>query len=196
MPAERTAMRQVRDVVRMKSAGISAREIAARIGVAPSTVRLTMKRLEQAGLDEAAVAEVSEAALEARLFSHVGTQQGHRRRIESDFALIHRELKRKHVTLQIQLNEYIKRHPEVPMLALLQSLSRLRAAIVGDDAPDPCRRRQAVRQLCRRHGAGGRRSTEGHGSTRPDLRGGDGSVELQLWRGGVAPVSRTGGGWV
>lgn len=72
MPAERTAMRQVRDVVRMKAAGISAREIAVRIGVAPSTVRLTMKRLEQAGLDEAAVADLSEAALEARLFSHVG----------------------------------------------------------------------------------------------------------------------------
>ena len=105
MPAERTAMRQVRDVVRMKAAGISAREIAVRIGVAPSTVRLTMKRLEQAGLDEAAVADLSEAALEARLFSHVGTKQGHRRRIEPDFALIHRELKRKHVTLQILWDE-------------------------------------------------------------------------------------------
>lgn len=112
MPAERAAMRQVRDVVRMKAAGISVREIAVRIGVAPSTVRLTMKRLEQAGLDEAAVADLSEAALEARLFSHVGTKQGHRRRTEPDFALIHRELKRKHVTLQILWDEYIEAHPD------------------------------------------------------------------------------------
>ena len=112
MPAERTAMRQVRDVVRMKAAGISAREIAIRIGVAPSTVRLTMKRLANAGLDETAVAALSDEALETRLFSRVGTKQGHRRRVEPDFALIHRELKRKHVTLQILWDEYIELHPD------------------------------------------------------------------------------------
>jgi len=50
MPAERIAMRQVRDVLRLKAAGVSGNEIARRVGVAPSTVRLTLKRLAVAGL--------------------------------------------------------------------------------------------------------------------------------------------------
>jgi hypothetical protein len=45
MPAERIAMRQVRDVLWLKAAGVSGNEIARRVGVAPSTVRLTLKRL-------------------------------------------------------------------------------------------------------------------------------------------------------
>ncbi|OCK53836.1 hypothetical protein LMTR3_21710 [Bradyrhizobium sp. LMTR 3] len=36
MPTERLAMRQVRDVMRMKSAGMPGREIARRVGAAPS----------------------------------------------------------------------------------------------------------------------------------------------------------------
>jgi DNA-binding NarL/FixJ family response regulator len=45
MPAERIAMRQVRDVLRLNAAGVSGNEIARRVGVASSTVRLTLKRL-------------------------------------------------------------------------------------------------------------------------------------------------------
>ena len=45
MPAERIAMRQVRDVLRLKAAGVSGNEIARRVGVASSTVRLRLKRL-------------------------------------------------------------------------------------------------------------------------------------------------------
>ena len=43
-------MRHVRDVIRLKSAGMSTREIARRMGTAPSTVRLTIRRFEAAGL--------------------------------------------------------------------------------------------------------------------------------------------------
>jgi transposase len=50
--------------------------------------------------------------LEAQLFTAVGTKQGHRRRDEPDWAAIHRELKRKHVTLQILWDEYIERYPD------------------------------------------------------------------------------------
>ena len=78
MPADRIAMRQVRDVLRLKQAGISAREIAVRIGVAPSTVRLTLKRLADAGLSWPLPEGLSDEALEARLFTTVGTKQGHR----------------------------------------------------------------------------------------------------------------------
>jgi DNA-binding NarL/FixJ family response regulator len=43
MPAERTTMRQVREVLRLRTAGVGLNEIARRVGVAPSTVRLTLK---------------------------------------------------------------------------------------------------------------------------------------------------------
>jgi transposase len=46
-------MRHVRDVIRLKSAGMSTREIARRVGTAPSTVRLTIRRFEAAGLPRA-----------------------------------------------------------------------------------------------------------------------------------------------
>jgi IS30 family transposase len=43
-------MRHVRDVIRMKAAGMPSREIARRVRAAPSTVRLTIRRFEAAGL--------------------------------------------------------------------------------------------------------------------------------------------------
>jgi transposase len=112
MPAERIAMRRVRDVLRLNAAGVSGNEIARRVGVAPSTVRLTLKRLAAAGLGWPLPAEMTDAVLEAQLFTAVGTKQGHRRRTEPDFAAIHRELKHKHVTLQILWDEYIERGPD------------------------------------------------------------------------------------
>src|SRR4051795_11960182 len=112
MPAERIAMRQVRDVLRLKAAGISGNEIARRVGVAPSTVRLTLQRLAAAGLGWPLPAELTDAALEARLFTAAGKKQGHRRRAEPDWAAVHRELKRKHLTLQILWDEYIERYPD------------------------------------------------------------------------------------
>jgi transposase len=105
-------MRQVRDVLRLNAAGVSGNEIARRVGVAPSTVRLTLKRLAAAGLGWPLPAEMTDAALEAQLFTAVGKKQGHRRRAEPDWVAIHRELKRKHVTLQILWDEYIERDPD------------------------------------------------------------------------------------
>ena len=67
MPAERIAMRQVRDVLRLNAAGVSGNEIARRVGVAPSTVRLTLKRLAVAGLGWPLPAEMTDAVLEAQL---------------------------------------------------------------------------------------------------------------------------------
>ena|SRR5271166_5359987 len=47
MPAERVSMRQAREIIRLKfSASLPTREIARRLGLAPSTVRETLSRLE------------------------------------------------------------------------------------------------------------------------------------------------------
>jgi DNA-binding IclR family transcriptional regulator len=110
MPAERTTIRQVREVLGLTTAGVGLNEIAHRVGVAPSTVRLTLKRLASAGLSWPLPAEMTDSALEAALFAAVGTKQGHRRRAEPHWAVIHHELKRKHVTLAILWDEYIERY--------------------------------------------------------------------------------------
>jgi transposase len=105
-------MRQVREVLRLRTAGVGLNEIARRVGVAPSTVRLTLKRLASAGLSWPLPAEMTDSALETALFAAAGTKQGHRRHAEPDWAEIHRELKRKHVTLTMLWDEYIERCPE------------------------------------------------------------------------------------
>ena len=105
-------MRQVREVLRLRTAGVGLNEIARRVGVAPSTVRLTLRRLATAGLSWPLPAEMTDSALETALFAAAGTKQGHRRHAEPDWAEIHRELKRKHVTLTMLWDEYIERCPE------------------------------------------------------------------------------------
>jgi transposase len=113
MPAERTTMRHVREVLRLKFVGgVPIREIARRVGVAASTVRATINRFQAAGLSWPLPEELTDAALEAKLFAHAGGKQGYRRQIEPDWASIHRELKRKHVTLSLLWHEYIERNPD------------------------------------------------------------------------------------
>jgi DNA-binding IclR family transcriptional regulator len=86
MPSERIAMRRVRDVIRLKSAGVAVREIARRVGIAPSTVRLTLERLAGAGLNWPLPDDLTDTALEAKLFANAGSKQGHRRSREPDWA--------------------------------------------------------------------------------------------------------------
>ncbi|MGY4281239.1 transposase [Bradyrhizobium sp. LM2.7] len=88
MPTERLAMRRVRDVIRMKAAGLPSREIARRVGAAPSTVRLALRRFEAAGLSWPLPDDVTDTVLELRLFAKTGNgnRQGHRRIAEPDWA--------------------------------------------------------------------------------------------------------------
>ena len=74
-------MRRVRDVIRMKAAGLPSREIARRVGAAPSTVRLALRRFEAAGLSWPLPDDVTDTVLELRLFAKTGNgnRQGHRR---------------------------------------------------------------------------------------------------------------------
>jgi transposase len=105
-------MRHVREVLRLGFARISKHEIARRTGLAPSTVRETLTRFAAAGLTWPLPDDLTDGALEARLYKNAGTKQGHRRHAEPDWAAIHRELKRKHVTLAILWDEYIEQHPD------------------------------------------------------------------------------------
>src|SRR3984893_14970668 len=111
MPRERMSMRHVRECLRLKSAGISTREIARRVGVASSTVRLTLQRCEAAGIACPLDAGLTDAVLEQLLFANAGVKPGHRRHAEPDWAVLHREMRRKHVTLSILWEEYITANP-------------------------------------------------------------------------------------
>jgi transposase len=106
-------MRRVREILRHRfEEGLGHKSIAVRVGAAPSTVRETLRRLERAGLSWPLAEDVSDAVLEAALYKAAGTKTGHRRIAEPDWAQVHRELKRKHVTLQILWDEYIGLHTE------------------------------------------------------------------------------------
>ena len=112
MPAERVAMRQAREIIHLKfSACVPTREIARRLGIAASTVRETLRRLESTGLNWPLPDDMTDGKLETALYTNRGTKQGHRRHAEPDWPMVHRELKRKHVTLLIVWDEYIAENP-------------------------------------------------------------------------------------
>src|SRR5450755_4604819 len=100
------------EIIRLKfSAGMATREIARRLGLAPSTVRETLSRLASAGLSWPLREGVSDAELEEALYANRRSKRGHRLHAEPDWPAAHRELKRKHVTLMIVWDEYIAAHP-------------------------------------------------------------------------------------
>jgi len=112
MPAERVSMRQAREIIRLKfSASLPTREIARRLGLAPSTVRETLSRMASAGLSWPLPEAIGEVELEAALYANRRSKRGHRRHAEPDWPAVHRELKRKHVTLLIVWDEYIAANP-------------------------------------------------------------------------------------
>ena len=106
-------MRHVREMLRLtREAGLSVSEAARRTGVARATLRAMIRRFGESGLIWPLPLDLTDAALEERLYGPAGSKQGLRRRIEPDWAVLNRELKRKHVTLQILWDEYIEAYPD------------------------------------------------------------------------------------
>ena len=113
MPAKRElSMRQLRHLLRLHHDGVSAREIGRRLGVARSTIQDNLKRAGAAGLAWPLADDITEEALETRLFGRAGVTQGQRRRTEPDWAALARELKRPGVTMSILWEEYREVHSE------------------------------------------------------------------------------------
>ena len=113
MPAKRElSMRQLRHLLRLHHDGVSAREIGRRLGVARSTIQDNLKRAAAAGLAWPLADDVTDEALETRLFGRAGVTQGHRRRVEPNWAALARELKRPGVTMSILWEEYREIHSE------------------------------------------------------------------------------------
>ena len=97
---KRLPMRKIRHALRMRAGGLSMREIAASLGVGQSTLSDYLKRAARAGLAWPLPENLTDAALEAALFQPVG---GATRRVQAqpNWPAVHRELRRKNVTLAL-----------------------------------------------------------------------------------------------
>jgi transposase len=104
-------MRKLREIARLRfEAGRTLQEIASAVGVARSTVQLTLQRLTSVGLSWPWPAEEDEAAWEARLFAP--TAESTPAAPLPDFAAMRVELGRKGVTRRLLWREYRDRHPQ------------------------------------------------------------------------------------
>ena len=104
-------MRKVRQVLRLAwEAGLKKREIARSLSLSPTTVGEYLRRAEGAGLSWP-LPEQDDSQLEARLFPTLPRGKKDRRPLP-DWPEVHRELKRKGVTLALLWEEYKAIHPD------------------------------------------------------------------------------------
>src|SRR5215470_13268932 len=107
MPAERVSMRRVREILRLRyECGATERAVARSIGIARSTVALTLERPAAAKLSWPLPARLTDRVLEAMLYASAGPLHGLRRKAEPDWTHVHRELRRPGVTLMLLWEEY------------------------------------------------------------------------------------------
>lgn len=103
-------MSKTREILRTRWAlGLSVREASRATGASTGVVSKTASRAQQAGLTWAAVEALSEAELERRLYGEPAAAQSER--AEPDPVWMHRELRRKGVTLELLHLEYLAEHP-------------------------------------------------------------------------------------
>ena len=112
MPRKKLSMRKIREVARLHASNLSIRQIAGSCGIARSTVSDYLARLSAAGLRWPLPPEMSEEELDARLFRRPEARARDRSRPMPEWAPIHKELRRKAVTLKLLWQEYREIHPE------------------------------------------------------------------------------------
>ena len=110
MPAERTSMRLIRDVLRLKyEAGLSLRQISRCLNIGLGTVSLHLNRAKEANLTWPLPMGMDDAALERALFPNqlAPARVGY---VEPDYAAMHRDLRKPGVTKQLLWEEYKQAH--------------------------------------------------------------------------------------
>ena len=113
MPGQRLPMRKIRDMLRLTAAGMSSRKIAASLVVGATTVVDCLQRARAAGVSWPLLDDLSDEALEARLFpASTALAEITARRPQPHWPTIHRELRRPGVTLQLVWEEHRAAHPE------------------------------------------------------------------------------------
>ena len=111
MPRSRIAMRRVREILRLKwELGLSVRQIAHSSGLSHPTVLRYIERARACGLSWPLPAELDDAELERRLFPPP-PPPSEARKAQPDWVVVHREMKRKDMTLLLLWDEYKAAHP-------------------------------------------------------------------------------------
>lgn len=111
MPANRTTMRRIKEVLRLKwTCNLSHRQVSGALGVGLGTITQYLQLASSAGLDWETVESLSESELERRLIPS-GRAAAVGGRVEPDYAVMHRELRRKGVTLLLLWEEYVQGNP-------------------------------------------------------------------------------------
>jgi transposase len=109
MPVKRVSMRQIQECLRLKfDCALSHEQIARALGLSKGAVTKYLQRASQVGLNWETAAALEESQLEARLSPARGQPMS--RRVLPDWAVVHRELRRKGVTLQLLWEEYVEAH--------------------------------------------------------------------------------------
>jgi transposase len=112
MPAERAPMRKIREALRLKHAlDLSERQIAVSVGVSRSTVAEYLRRAGVVGITWPVPEEMDDAELERRLLTPPSFEAKPARALP-DWNQVHKELKRRGVTLQLLWEEYRGKHVE------------------------------------------------------------------------------------
>lgn len=112
MPQERLSMRKIREVLRLRwEQGLSHRQIVASCHLGQGTVGEYLRRASAAGLTWPLPEELTDAELERRLFPPPASIPAAERPLP-DWPAVHRELRKKGVTLLLLWEEYRISHPK------------------------------------------------------------------------------------
>ncbi len=111
MPRPRTAMRKIREVLRLHlGEGLSPRQVAASLSLPRITVRRYLQQAHLAGVVWPLPEGMDDEQLERRLFAPPPPPSA--KRPLPDWPVVHQELRRKEVTLQLLWLEYKERAPD------------------------------------------------------------------------------------
>lgn len=111
MPTKRLSMRKIREIMRLKwEMKLPHRSIATSVGTSASTVAEVLSRAERAGVSWPLPAVLDDRELEQRLYPPCAPSN--QPRPAPDLEAVHRELRRKHVTLALLWEEYRATYPD------------------------------------------------------------------------------------
>ena len=105
-------MRKIEEVLRLRAAGLTTRDIAGSVNVGRTSVQEYLARAAAAGIGWPLPADLDEATLELKLFPPPTAELAASRPLP-DWLDVHRELRRRgHITLQLLWLEWRESHPE------------------------------------------------------------------------------------
>lgn len=112
MPAKRLSMRRIKEILKLRWGDqLSQRSVGRSVGVSPATVSDCLGRAKAVGLSWPLDDKLDDAALEALLYPPSPSSAAQPRFVP-DWNRIHKELRRKGVTLQLLWQEYKTDHPD------------------------------------------------------------------------------------